>query len=325
MKGSIYLRTGTRYPFWIVSFFHKGIEYKFDTYPGDRDKMRRTHLKENRCAGHRKAEKLLAALQTDVEREARGEGFFTPEKYQKERYTDVVPYLKEWLEARQPTLTPGGFKKYKTAVNVHLIPFFTEFPVQLHEIRYDVLVRLLNWVKGSGRNKWHVLTTLHTCMVYAWRSNRISHLPPFPERKLYDLHDKPVVWLPSDRQEEVIRAIPREHQPIFWFLKYHLRRPGEAMALHKSDYDPSLGAFIIRRGISNETVIERTKTGDCHMIPAHQNFKPFVKERLERKVFPPSPFMFINPDSHMEGQRYTGKQLIAPATKHANLSCCISD
>ncbi|MGZ6276753.1 MAG: hypothetical protein ACXWMI_11695, partial [Syntrophales bacterium] len=47
---------------------------------------------------------------------------------------------------------------------------------------------------------------------------------------------------------------------IFWWLKYHLRRPSEAMALHKIDYDKEQDAFLIRRTFSAKQLIEQTKT-----------------------------------------------------------------
>ena len=94
-------------------------------------------------------------------------------------------------------------------------------------------------------------------------------MPLFPEAKKYNIIDPIIKWLPEERQLKVIKAIPEEHQPIFWWLKYHMRRPSEAMALQKIDYDKGQDAFIIRRTFSAGKMIEQTKTKRQHLIPCH--------------------------------------------------------
>ena len=79
-------------------------------------------------------------------------------------------------------------------------------------------------------------------------------------RKKYNIVDPIIKWLPEEQQIKVINAIPEEHQPIFWWLKYHLRRPSEAAALHRCDYDKEQDAFIIRRTFSNNQLVQHTKT-----------------------------------------------------------------
>ena len=51
----------------------------------------------------------------------------------------------------------------------------------------------------------------------------------------YQIEKKDPVWIPAreKRQHAILEAIPEEHQLIFYWLKYHYKRPGEAMALHK--------------------------------------------------------------------------------------------
>lgn len=298
MKGSITLRKDVRIPYWIVNWSQNGRVYKISKYLGETEPMFQRHPDKKRDIGYKKAEKLLALIQGDEER-----GFLRIEKYLGEHLADIVPYLEQWLEDRRPTLSPGGYKKYKTAVNVHLIPFFRENPIMLHEVKYDTLVRLLNWVPGSGKNKKNVVDTLRCCLKYAWKSERILAVPPFPERSLYDIRQNPPVWLPSDRYYAVIKEIPAEHKPFFMWLYLHLRRPGEAIALQKIDYDPALDIFTIRRGVSNGKVIDRTKTGDIHTIPCHSEFKQYMKSMP--KSF--GPYFFTCSESRVEDKRYTEK------------------
>ncbi len=300
MKGSILLRTACKHPYWEIHWYHAPHKkkYRIARYL-DGTVFYQTHPDKQRDQGYRQASKLLGEMQVDTER-----GVFRIEKFT-ERRTDVIPYLLYWLDVRKPTLTPGGYQKYHIAVHKHIVPFFEQNPLMLHEIQYDTLIALANSVPGTGKTKKNVVDTLTCCLRFAKKAKRIPEMPEAPEKSLYKIRKPAIVWLPSDRQEAVIRTIPKEHQPIFWFLKYHLRRPGEAIALRKEDYDPGLDCFIMRRGISANKEIERTKTGEEVMVPCVSTFKPIMKS------MPPtfSPYMFTWSGSHTEGQRYTHKVL----------------
>lgn len=299
MKGSISLRTDRKNPYWIVSWPHQGKVYKITRYLGEPDLMYQRHPDKKRDIGFKKAEKLLALMQGDEER-----GCLRIEKYTGGRLTDTVPYLEAWLEAREPNLTPGGYTKYRTAVKNYLVPFFEQNPVMLHEIQYDTVVKLMNWIKGSGKHKKNVVDTLKCCLRYAWKSQRIMAVPPFPEAKLYDIKKNPPEWLPRARFNAVMKHIAPEHKPIYMWLYLHLRRPGEACALLAADYDKASGIFTIRRGISNGRIVERTKTGDIHEIPCAEAFIPYIASLPEiRKYF------FTCRESKSEGKRYTEKLL----------------
>lgn len=133
-------------------------------------------------------------------------------------------------------------------------------------------------------------------------------MPMFPEENKYNIVDPIIQWLPEDGQIKVIKAIPEVHQPIFWWLKYHLRRPSEAMALYKIDYQKENDAFHIRRTFSNKQLIEQTKTKRQHPIPCHSEFKKIMGKM---PVYLNSPFFFVHPHGKLEGKHYT--------------YCCISD
>jgi hypothetical protein len=120
-------------------------------------------------------------------------------------------------------------------------------------------------------------------------------LPPFPEKGDYNIVDPAIIWIPEDRQIKVIEVIPAIHQPIFWFLKYHLRRPSEAMALYKDDYKPSTDSFIIRRTISARVLVNRIKTGVEHLIPCHSAFKPILLNLNNRPSQYISPYFVYMP------------------------------
>jgi integrase len=239
-------------------------------------------------------------MQADVEN-----GTFRIEKYKGDQWSDVIPYLEVWLETIKSTLSPATLKDYQNSTKNHLIPFFRENPIQLHEIQYDLLLKLLNFIPRSGKGKANVMYCLHRCLTFAWRSGRIPEMPAFPEKGDYNIVDPAITWIPEDRQIKIIEAMPAIHQPIFWFLKYHLRRPSEAMALYKDDYDPNLDALIIRRTISARKLVNRTKTGVEHIIPCHSEFKPILSDLNDRPPQYMSAFLFTSASSRQIGKRYT--------------------
>jgi len=290
MKGTISFRRDRGY--YEVSWYHKGKRYKISTYKGQRLYSRKL------------AEKLLATMQADEEA-----GVFRIEKYTKERPTDVIPYLWQWLEAVKPTLKPATYKDYRNSIANHLVPFFKQHPFDLHEIQYDVLMMLLASIKRSGKGKMNVMYCLRACLDYAWRSGKIVAVPPFPKRSQYGIEEPEIQWLPEERQIAIIEAIEEYHQPIFWWLKLHFRRPGEACALHKVDFDGEV--FTIRRTFSARKLVTRTKTGKVHIIPCSDDFRPHLKRMLEaqKRFNIISPFFFVNPWAHTRGKYYTNTTL----------------
>lgn len=108
----------------------------------------------------------------------------------------------------------------------------------------------------------------------------------------------------EERFDKVMKHIPDEHKPFYMWLYLHLRRPGEAMALRKEDYDKERDIFIIRRGVSAGEIIERTKTGDQHEIPCVSEFRNYMAD-IPPKTF--GPYFFTCSESKSDGHRYTGK------------------
>jgi len=252
----------------------------------------------------RLAEKCLACMQSDVER-----GLFRIERWKGKQQTDVVAYMNEWLVIEKPHLAPSTYESYETLIRVHLTPWFERNHIQLHEIQYDVLCRMLNEFTGAdgrplkGKTKSNIIYCLRSCLGYAKKSGRIQTLPVFPEQSRYNIIEQPIDWINEARQTRIINAIPKKHQPIFWWLKYHLRRPGEAMALYKEDYIKEIDAFIVKRGISNHQYIEQTKTKKIPPpIPCHPDFRAIMKRMVVRMD---SPYFFTNPDGYLKDKRYT--------------------
>ena len=135
MKGSIgYAKHVKRY---YVRWYHAPEKRTIKIY-----KYKGQYLETQKLA-----EKLLATMQGDIEN-----GVFLLEKYTKME-CDIIPYLRDWLEAVKDTLSPATYKDYKNSIENHLVPFFQTKTLQLHEIQYDTLMQLLSTIKAQARVK----------------------------------------------------------------------------------------------------------------------------------------------------------------------------
>ena len=290
VKGSI--QQHSKYKYYYVAWSEKGKLYTISRYMGFlcRDGQIPS------MSGREMAERILSLMQSEADN-----GTFRIEKWTGGMKTDLIPYLWEWYEEAIKTLSPATAKDYKNSIKNHLIPWFTKNPYQIHELQYDVLCKLLNSIERGGKGKMNVMYCLRRCLVHAFKSNRIPSIPLFPEKNKYNIIDPIIQWLPEARQIKVIQAIPEEHQPIFWWLKYHLRRPSEAMALHRIDYDKEQDAFIIQRTFSDKNLVQHTKTHKIHIIPCHSEFKKIMKKMPIRID---SPYFFVNPHGKLKEEHY---------------------
>ncbi|MDD5519167.1 MAG: site-specific integrase [Candidatus Omnitrophica bacterium] len=254
--------------------------------------------------GEQMANRLLAVIQGDFDSCASRNLPFSIAKYL-EQNIDTIPYLRKWLKANQKTLSPATYRDYNNSIENHLIPWLKENKYRLHELKYDVLCDLLDGINRAGKGKKNVMYCLHKCLDDALKSEHILSMPRFPEKKKYRIIKKKRKGLPSDRQEKIFDFIPKEHLPIFLFLKYHFRRPSEACALHKIDYDRQRDLFVIRRTFSNKVLVDYTKTDQEHEIPCNPLFKPIMEAMP--KTF--GPFFFENPSRDCKtknaGRHYT--------------------
>lgn len=292
MDGNIYKRhDGKAY---YVRWYDKIQKKYFNIYRYKGDVMRHRDY----------ARKLRSVMQSDWESFKAGSASWRIEKYIGKGGTDVIEYFEDWLLTKADK-KPATIKGYKSYFKNWIRPFFEKYNVQLHEIQLDTLDKLLRSIKLTWKGKHNVMSCFHTFMDYAWRARRIPEMPPFPKKEDYNLVEPVISWLPEVYQMRVIEAIPEVHRPIFLFLKYHVRRPGEACAMYKIDYDIFKGVFIIRRAVSARKVVHSTKTAKEHEFPCHSNFKD-IAVRLSQQ---PGMFMFINPRARKEGQRYTLESL----------------
>jgi len=287
MSGSIHRRkdSGAWFVIWYDRKTKKTV--KIYRYKGEKIWKKRTALK------------LLGQMQGAVEN-----GTFVLERYTKQGWTNIIPLLENWLINTKKNITPATYKGYKSYIKNHIKPYFKKKPeLMLHDIQLDILTDFMNGLQLQPKGKLNVMYCLHAFLDYAKRSRRIVAMPSFPKKQAYQLEKPKIKWLPEARQLNILKKIPKEHKPIFYFLKYHLRRPAEAMALKREDYDREKHVFTICRSISDRQVINKTKTGEIHTIPCVKDFEPFIDIEIEKAII--SEFFFTCLSSRNKGKRYS--------------------
>ncbi|MDY6823024.1 MAG: site-specific integrase [Thermodesulfobacteriota bacterium] len=249
------------------------------------------------------AEKLLAAIQGTFEKAQRGECVFRIENFQKGQSIDVIELFENWLETKDK-LKPGGLSVYTSHYKTWIKPFFLARNIALHEIDLNTVNLLKKQVEKNGKapkTVKNVIDTMHSFLDYAWRNGSIIAIPPFPKKSEYGLGLKSIPTIPRTVQFEIINLIPEHHQPIFlWLVLHPGRRPGEAMAIQKDDYNQFKNTFTISHAISDRKLVQYPKNGQHHEIPCHDSFIPFLYDLLKSD----SKFLFVNPRARNEGKRY---------------------
>jgi integrase len=252
------------------------------------------------------AEKCLAMIQSRWEEHQNGLCQFRIEEFTGKGWTDVIEYYRQWMqEVVQPNLKPNTIKAYSSYLKNWIAPFFEANPVMMHEIQLDTLTKLKNSIDLTGKGKLNVIMALHSMLDYAYRSKRIPAVPPFPKKHEYGIVEPLIKWVPEDRQMRIINAIPEIDRPIFLWLKYHLRRPGEACVLKWEDYDAINQVFIVRRALSARRVVESTKTRVEHIMPVHPQFLSVLRG-MQKNL---GGYIFRNPRARKAGRRYTHESL----------------
>jgi integrase len=294
MRGCVFERKDVKNRWWGVSWVE---EISDENKKKSKKEFHITRYLNGERMTRATAYKLLSMMQGDVER-----GVFNIERYLS-KTSDVIAALDEWLDIVEGTMSPGTYSNYRGYLKHHLKPFFEKNPIMLHEVQLDVLTKLMKSIDLKPKGRWNVMQCFHVFLDYMVRCKRIVVVPPFPRKKEYGLKDPVIHWIPEDRQMAIINAIPERHQPIFLFLKYHIRRPAEAMMLYKSDFNKRDGVFTIQRGISNGKEVDHTKTGKNHEIPCHSTFLDVMASMPNN--YPFSPYLFTCLESEHKDKRYT--------------------
>ena len=273
---------------------------------------------KDRCNGYKTAQKLLSAMQSRWEQHLRGEYQFRIEEFTGKGWTDVLEFYEKWMRNKiEPKRSKATIKGYWSYYRNWIKPYFQKHNYMLHDIREGTLDHLLIYILmgltknnptgNVGKTAQNIMYSFHRMMKQAKRDGRIQSIPLFPEKEEYDIKETEFDFLWEKDQLDVINSIPiPDRYPLLW-LKYHFRRPSEACALYKTDYNPFKDEFTVKRSISARQLWNRTKTKAIHTIPCDDNFKKIACKLINENS--DSPFMFVNPRARKEGKRYTVESL----------------
>ena len=253
------------------------------------------------------AQKCLSMIQARYEDAQEGKCVFRIEEFTGKRFTDVCEYYETWMkDVVEPNRKPATIKGYWSYYRNWIKPFFEKNNIMLHEVRLDTLTSLLNSVTLTGKGKQNVMMAFHAMLDYAWRSDRIPELPPFPKKSVYNIVEPKKDWIDSETFWKVIDAIDEDDRPVILWMYYHLMREAEACAVQWADWDEVNQVFWVRRSISARELVESTKTGRVYETPCHKDFLPFMKELSKNRT---SKFIFTNKRARQDGKRYTNESL----------------
>jgi integrase len=134
-------------------------------------------------------------------------------------------------------------------------------------------------------------------MRFAWRSEDIPKLVPFPKLEM-SLPDN-IEYLTLDQQDKVLAEIPTADRPIFAFMMDNGVRVGEARALKKED-------------VREDFILIRWVFSDNDLKPCSSNKKggmigitDYTRKLLDQLPVNFSEFVFVRHD----GKPYTNKDL----------------
>jgi integrase len=168
--------------------------------------------------------------------------------------------------------------------------------MDIRHIRYKHLEKLYNSLKLSDKAKYNVLGALRTMLRWAYRSEDIQQIPPFPVLS-FELPE--IEYLTFEQQEKIISFIPEADRPVFEFgMEYGLRTQ-EVRALQKDCITDQ--EIIIKRSFSDNTLQEKTKTGAIRREP----ITDAALDILNRARKSLTPFVFVKKN----GTPYSNKSL----------------
>ena len=160
------------------------------------------------------AEKQLRLMQHDWELHHQGKGQFRIEKYLGRGWTNVPEFYKEWMvEVVEQKRKPATIKGYWSYFFNWIEPFFIQDPIMLHEINLAILTKFMNYIKLEPKGKLNVMSAFHGMMDYAYRSEEIPKLPPFPKMEDYNIVEPIPEWIQRDLQMKIVGHIP---EPDKW-------------------------------------------------------------------------------------------------------------
>jgi len=264
MKGSTHYNKKSKR--WFISVYWDGERHYIWNHPVTGEPF--WHQKS--------AEKQLDRIRTEID-----EGYFNPKHWKHGNPLWVKSYAPEWLKSIN--ISQNTMRGYKSAVFNYIIPFLSD--KDLRRITHKDIVQLHSWIPLTDKGKYNVVNVLKAMMRYAWRSEEIPRVPPFPKLS-YQYPE--IKALDFEQQKLILSKIPEHDRPIFIFMMESGCRPGEARSLQKDCIKEN--EILIKRAFSDNKLKETTKTKRIRYVPITER----MRNILDCSKLYLSQFIFLN-------------------------------
>ncbi|HJP19748.1 MAG TPA: site-specific integrase [Nitrospinota bacterium] len=205
---------------------------------------------------------------------------FDIERYKKSSITDWQfdnrwkAFLQAGCDRKKTPWSPSYKQKLKEYYNQHFHEYFSTIDIRdIEDINIDQFYHSLP-KNLSLQTKKNIIISLRS-FLYRHKEIRKKQLE-FPNPKI----NEPVIkWIGQSEQDRIFEHIPEVHKPIFYFLRWHGARPGEARALKWDCVDLQKREVIIKRTFSYHKLMDITKGKKDRIIPLFSEFIPMLKEQ----------------------------------------------
>lgn len=206
MKGKI---TEYRPGRWRVTLYWKGKRYDFYKYTDG------TPLIHERLA-----ERLREHINYLIDNHQ-----FDPSAWKPDKSFKFEKAVETWIELSN--CSPDWLLRREGIAKRLLIPFFCGQDIR--EIRRIQIDEFLVYLKNSGYSDKYIYNVMGELKALLnFHKDSIPKIPSFPK---VSFQEPPIRWLNFEQQEKIFEFIPKEHLPIFTFMRYTGCRPNEAMGL----------------------------------------------------------------------------------------------
>jgi integrase len=176
--------------------------------------------------------------------------------------------FQKWLDFKEKICKPSYIRKVKQYQNEFEAFFGNE------DIRMINTDRIMEYYESlidtvGEKTQYNKLGVIHSFMQDMLDREAIHSMPKFPKIKF---QKKEPVWIEEAIQEDLLKVIPLEHQPIFKFLFWTGTRHSEARALHWDDLDFKNDVVTIKHNFSDK-ILTTTKTEEERKIPMTESLK----------------------------------------------------
>lgn len=264
---------------WFISVYWQKKQFTIWRYNGDPIWHEKT------------ADKLLGKIRGEVD-----DGTFNPRAYQPDSPLSIKQYSEQWLRASQACKNTK--RVYKSSIGRAI--YFYGPDMDIRHITHSKLLGLYAALPLSEKGKYNVLTALKTMLRMAYKDELIKKVPPFPRLSMGLPQE--IKYLSQEQQAKVLAAIPERHRPIFELMCEYGLRPGEARALKWDCVTDT--EITIRRAISDNALVERTKTGETRVYGITGRAREILRDCKRQTPF--ASFVFCH---NSRGTPYRGEVL----------------